>query len=78
MRIKENLDAIHDDHLEKLLSNLSLLEKLKNGEVKCKFCGGSMTLENINSIFPLGGDIKLTCDKVQCVKDLSSFLNEKS
>lgn len=34
MRIKENLDAIHDDHLEKFLSNLGLLEKVKNDELK--------------------------------------------
>ncbi|HNW97992.1 MAG TPA: hypothetical protein PKK00_06240 [Bacteroidales bacterium] len=74
---KENLNVIHDDNLETLLHNLGLLDKIKNGEIKCKFCSDKITIENINGIFPQGGDIKISCDKPKCVKDLSSFLNDK-
>jgi len=77
MRLQENLDVVHDDKLETFLDNLNLLQAVKEAKIKCKFCSELVSLDNINSIFPLSGDIKIACNKPVCVKALSSFLNER-
>lgn len=75
--MKSNLNAIHDNDLEKLLENLNLIEKLKQSELKCKFTEEIITLENLHSIFPESGTIKLVCDSPEAIKQLSEYLNEK-
>ena len=75
--MKSNLNAVHDNDLEKLLENLNLNEKLNQGELKCKFTGETITLENLHSIFPESGTIKLVCDSPDAIKQLSEYINEK-
>jgi len=73
---KESIKAIHDQDLEMLLERLGILPKFKNGKLKCKFCKATITSENLHSLFPQSGDIKLVCDRVECVKELSNLLRE--
>ncbi len=77
MKEREKVQAVHDNQLKEFFSNLGLLQKLKTGDLKCKFCKEPLTNENIYSIFPQGGDIKITCDKPRCIAELTSFLNER-
>jgi hypothetical protein len=74
---KEKLKVVHDDDLEILLRKLNLLETIKNGEKKCKFCKDAITIDNLYSLFPQSGDIKIVCNKVECIKELSGFLREE-
>lgn len=74
--IKEELQAVHDKDLEKLLESLGILEKLKKGELRCKFCKEIVTLDNLHSIFPEAGAIKVICENVICVKGLQELLRE--
>ncbi|WP_438989510.1 hypothetical protein [Polaribacter sp.] len=76
--MKSNLNAVHDDDLEPLLTKLNLLEKVKNGQAKCKFTNEIITLENLHSIFPEEGTIKLVCDSPEAIKLLSEYINEKN
>lgn len=76
-KMKSNLNAVHDKDLEKLLENLNLKEKLEKGELKCKFTGEIITLDNLHSIFPESGTIKLVSDSPDAIKQLSEYLNEK-
>ena len=71
---KEKIQAVHDEDLEKILEGLGILNKFKHGELKCKFCSKAITFNNLHSLFPQSGDIKLVCDSTNCVGELSNLL----
>lgn len=76
--MKSKLNAIHDDDLEALLSKLNLLEKIKGGQIKCKFTRETITLENLHSIFPEEKTIKVVCNSPDAIKQLSEYINDKN
>lgn len=76
--MKSNLNAVHDDDLEPLLAKLNLLDKVKEGKLKCKFTKEIITIENLHSIFPEEETIKLVCDSPEAIKLLSEYINEKN
>lgn len=76
-KIKATLKAVHDNDLEEVLVSLELSSKIKAGEVKCAFCKEVITMENLHSLFPDSGSIKLTCANPDCVKLLMARLEEK-
>ena len=71
-----NLSAVHDEDLEILLTNLNLIDKLNNQELRCKFTDVIITFDNLYSIFPESGDIKLVCDSPEAIKLFSDYVNE--
>ena len=73
---KEKINAIHDDDLEQYLENLGIFSKFQQGELKCKFCREPITFDNLHSLFPQSGDIKIVCTKPDCVRELSNLLRE--
>lgn len=73
---KEKLKSVHDDDLEKLLEKLGILSKFKQRKLKCTFCKTTITMENLNSIFPQSGAIKIVCDKIECMRELYNLLRE--
>lgn len=73
---KEKVSVVHDDDLENFLEALGVLGKFQRGELLCKFCKTSITFENLHSVFPQSGDIKIVCDKPDCVRQLSDLLRE--
>jgi len=73
---KEGIKAVHDQDLEVLLERLGMLTKFKHGKLKCKFCKAAITPENLHSLFPQSGIIKVVCDRIECVKELSNLLRE--
>lgn len=76
--MRATLNAVHDNDLEALLKKLNLLEKINNGELKCKFTKVIITLENLYSIFPEEGTIKLVADSPEAIKSLSEYINDKN
>lgn len=74
--MKKELKAIHNDELIELLNKLELLDKLKKGKLKCKFTDTVITVENLHSIFPESGSIKLVCNSPEAIKNLSEYVNE--
>lgn len=71
------MNAVHDNDLEVLLIKLNLLEKINRGELKCKFTKEIITLENLHSIFPEEGTIKLVSDSPEAIKLFSEYINDK-
>jgi hypothetical protein len=71
------LHAVHDDDLQAVLEKLGLASAFARGELRCKFCDDVVTWENLQSLFPDGGTIKLVCDKAACSKALLQYVNER-
>ncbi len=73
---KEKVNVVHDDDLENFLEELGVLKKFKKGELKCKFCRVSITFKSLHSVFPQSGQVKVVCDKVECIRQLSDLLRK--
>lgn len=73
---REVIKAVHDNNLESFLRSLGIYENLIGGKIKCKFCSVIISLENLSSIFPDSGSIKLSCDKPGCINKLNTYINE--
>ena len=69
----EKIHAIHDDDLENFLNSLGLLNSINNGDLKCKFCNEIITLNSLHSIFPDSGELKLVCNKNQCIQEFLEY-----
>lgn len=73
---KEAVHAIGDDKFENFLNSLGVLDLVKAGRIKCKFCKDVLTVETISYVLPDGGSIKCVCDKPECTSSLLEYINE--
>jgi len=58
--------AVHDKDLENVLTDLGLLQSLREGRLRCAMCECVVSIENLQCIFPKGSEIKVCCDKPDC------------
>lgn len=72
---KETLRTVDDSDLEQLLDDLGVLDAVKSGQAKCKYCEDVITFDNLAALFPEGGHVKFVCDKSECV---ASFAEAQS
>lgn len=72
-----SVHAVHDDDLQAVLEALGLAGAFAKGELHCKFCLEVVTWDNLHSLIPDSGSIKVICDKPECSKALLQFLNER-
>lgn len=70
---KETLQAVHDIKFEQFLRNINKYDDVVDGKCKCKFCGKTVTLENIACIFPESGAVKFVCDEMSCLAKMSQY-----
>lgn len=75
--MKANLNAVYDSDLIALLKKFNLYVSVINGTAKCKFTNTTITFENLHSIIPDSGSIKLVCDNPEAIKLLSEYINDK-
>lgn len=61
-----SLSAIHENELDDFLQHLGLLDEIKAGKVFCNFCEKKITLENLQCVYPLEGEIVFCCDDIRC------------
>ena len=76
MTNKTPISAVHDDDLVQFLDGLGVLNDVKSGTAKCKFCRQSVNLENLVAVFPESGDIKFACDRRGCLANLAEHRSE--
>jgi len=69
--------AIFEDKFHLFLKNIGIYDDIQNGTIKCKFCGDTITFDNIASVFPESGSVKVVCDKPECICEMNNYLNEK-
>lgn len=72
---KETIKAIHDEKFVTFLKNINIYDDILNGACKCKFCKQVVGIDNIYTIFPEEGKIKIVCDSTDCMVELGKYLN---
>ena len=73
-----SLKAVHDDDLFGLLSSLGVYESLVQGKCSCNFCGETITIDNLGSIFPLNNTICFSCNKEACLQQMIEIGGSKN
>ena len=73
----DELKVVHDDELMDLLEKLHIKQDIENKKIKCKFCKGVITFDNLHSLFSESGEIKIVCESPRCIKQLLSYYSEK-
>lgn len=72
---RETLHAVHEDDVELIFENIGMLTQLENGELRCHFCGRTITKDNLGTLYKHEGDIRFSCDNLSCysqAQDLST------
>lgn len=72
----KKIKAVFEPELEKILRQLGIWDKLQNHELKCSLCGDSITLNNLQYIFPHKNRILVGCGKAMCVEKIVTFKKE--
>lgn len=68
--------AVHDDELEAYLRSLGLIDN-RGPLVACKFCSEHVAVDHVFAVFPLGGSIKIACDKPECQSALLEAIRQR-
>lgn len=66
MKKKREIHAVHESDLDDFLENIGLLEDLENGKLICDICGCKVSRENFRCVYPIAGEIKICCSKLEC------------
>jgi hypothetical protein len=67
---RRELRAVHDKDLELFLERVGILEAIKEKQLTCTSCGSVISLENFGGVYPIGENIAVVCDKLECVAPL--------
>jgi hypothetical protein len=67
---KYHLKAVHDMDLERYLKSIGIYDKIFLGEIKCKFCGSTISLKTLEAIFPTEGHINVVCHNKRCLDQI--------
>ncbi len=74
---KQRVPAIHKRDLEAILMQLGILERLKEGALRCAECGNPVTLDNIQCLYMENNEIKLCCSNMNCYKTIITKKDNK-
>lgn len=74
--LRARLHAVHDDDLERLVSNLGLAADLARGTLRCRLCDEIVTLATLGALFPGHGNIYAVCAKPVCMQRLTREQDE--
>ena len=72
MRKRVEVKAVYDQHLEQVLKNLGILDKLIAGELNCEVCGCQVDLDNLGTIFPDDDKVGVSCDNSRCIRAITT------
>lgn len=77
-RTRETVNAVHEDQFVGFLKTLGIYDDVMKRTKKCKFCGMPVNYDHIATVFAESGEIKLICDKPECMAKLSDYLADKN
>jgi hypothetical protein len=64
---RSKLLAICDEDIEKWLTSLGILDRVKDGKIQCFICKGDININSIQIVSRVKGEIVLVCDKPECI-----------
>jgi len=64
---KTKIKMVHDEDLVRYLTSLGVYKDIINKKVKCKFCGNTINLENLQALFPCEDKICFVCSNTKCI-----------
>ena len=71
---KEEIQAMMNSDLEKLLIQVGDYDKFLEGELHCHVCGKVLNVDNIAMILPVRENDRIVlryyCDDADCIKDI--------
>lgn len=68
------IKAVDAEGLQTILEQRGLGTRFKRSELTCKFCREPVDPAHVYGVFPQGGDLKLVCDRPECVAQLLELL----
>lgn len=77
-RENKNIKTILSNDIDKVLDKAKIKDLFYNGELKCKFCGETITVDNIYSFLPESGALSLVCCKEECISALLNYIDKKT
>jgi hypothetical protein len=70
MSERHEIYAVHKNSLEELLESLNLLKELEEGKLFCRFCKKTITLENLQVVYPKDDEIVICCNDIKCFQSV--------
>jgi len=64
------LKTVYEDDLVDYLRSIGVYDAIVKGEYHCKFCGNTITVENLEIIVPNTSGIKIVCNNKNCINQL--------
>ena len=71
----QKINAVFDGDLEKILKELGIYQDTIEGNIGCFFCKDIITLDNLEYIFSNDRKIVISCNKLECKKQLTTEKN---
>ena len=65
---RQSVYIIHNDDLEKMLTEINAIQDIRDKKVFCSICGRIITLENIACMQKSIDQILFFCDSVECMR----------
>lgn len=69
---KSHFKAVYNEDLTTFLQSLGVLESLKNGKIKCNFCGDDISLVNLQAVAPFEGRLTFICNNKSCIEKIGN------
>ncbi len=73
---RNQIRAVHDDDLRAYLRSLGVLGD-DGMRTACKYCREIVPVDRVAAVFPLGGSIKVACDKPECQAQLLEAIRQR-
>lgn len=70
MNDNNEIPAIHDDDLKRILIDNDLIDKIGTGQIKCSCCQVYISWDNLYGIFFKDNTIHFICDSTDCIDEL--------
>lgn len=77
-RENKNIKTVLSNDIDKILDKAKIKDLFYSKEIKCKFCGDTVTVDNIYSFLPESGALNLVCCKEKCISGLLDYIDKKT
>jgi hypothetical protein len=74
---RNGLRAVHERDLLTYARSLGIYDQGSRTVGRCKFCGDDVSIDHVAAVFPLGGAIKVACDKSSCRDDFLEAIRQQ-